>query len=51
MDEWNGPNGNKDEADIKPKQCNASDAKFLGMVSAVEGFYNIFAGYLKFVKS
>ena len=48
MDEWNGPNGKKDEAEIKPKQCNASDAKFLGRVSAVGGFYNIFPGYLKF---
>ena len=44
MGEWNGLNGNKDEAEIKPKQYNASDAKFLGMVSAVGSFYNIFPG-------
>ena len=43
MDEWNGPNGKKDEAEIKPKQCNASDVKFLGMVCAVGGFNNIFS--------
>ena len=51
MGEWNGLNGNKDEADEKYKQCNASDVKFHQMVSSVGGYYNIFPGYLKFVKS